>query len=96
MIWISAANWAPKTRIETDSYIGVQLIEQKGTLDFSSLRYMAEQVEGSFTFTVLDAEDSLYIVKGDNPFCLYYFPDAAYTSMPPLKKSCVTPFSGSP
>lgn len=64
----------PKTRIETDSYIGVQLIEQKGTLDFSSLRYMAEQVEGSFTFTVLDAEDSLYIVKGDNPFCLYYFP----------------------
>ena len=35
---------------------------------------MAEQVEGSFTFTVLDAEDSLYIVKGDNPFCLYYFP----------------------
>ena len=33
-----------------------------------------EQVEGSFTFTVLDAEDSLYIVKGDNPFCLYYFP----------------------
>ena len=64
----------PKTRIETDSYIGVQLIEQKGSLDFSSLRYMAEQVEGSFTFTVLDAEDSLYIVKGDNPFCLYYFP----------------------
>ena len=50
----------PKTRIETDSYIGVQLIEQKGSLDFSSLRYMAEQVEGSFTFTVLDEGQPLY------------------------------------
>ena len=64
----------PATKIETDSYIAVQLIEQKRTLDFSSLRYMAELVEGSFTFTVLDAEDSLYIVKGDSPFCLYQFP----------------------
>ena len=64
----------PKTRIETDSYIAVQLIEQKNTLDFSSLRYMAEQVEGSFTFTVLDERENLYFVKGDNPLCLYYYP----------------------
>ena len=35
----------PETEIETDSYIGVQLIEQKKALDFSSLRYMAEEVE---------------------------------------------------
>ena len=34
----------PDTHIETDSYIGVQLIEQQGTLDFESLRYMAESV----------------------------------------------------
>ena len=64
----------PKTRIETDSYIAVQLIEQKNTLDFSSLRYMAEQVEGSFAFTVLDERENLYFVKGDNPLCLYYDP----------------------
>ena len=64
----------PSTKIETDSYIAVQLIEQKKTLDFSSLKYMAETVEGSFTFTVLDAEDSLYIVKGDSPLCLWRFP----------------------
>jgi len=62
------------TKIETDSYIGVQLIERKNTLDFDSLRYMAEQVEGSFSFTVLDAWNNLYIVKGDNPLCLYHFP----------------------
>ena len=45
----------PATNIETDSYIAVQLIEQKGALGFSGLKYMAETVEGSFTFTVLDA-----------------------------------------
>lgn len=64
----------PQPRIETDSYIAVQLIERKKALDFASLRYMAEQVEGSFSFTVLDALDDLYIVKGDNPLCLYHFP----------------------
>lgn len=37
----------PKTRIETDSYVAVQLIEQKNALDFSSLKDMAEAVEGS-------------------------------------------------
>ena len=64
----------PRTKIETDSYIGVQIIEQKRTLDLASLQSMAEQVEGSFCFTVLDQENSLYIVKGDNPLCLYHFP----------------------
>lgn len=64
----------PETRIETDSYAAVQLIEQKNALDFGSLGYMAEQVEGSFTFTVLNGRDDLYIVKGDNPMCLAHFP----------------------
>ena len=65
----------PETKIETDSYVAVQLIEQKKALDFSSLQHMAEQVEGSFTFTVLDAADGLYIIKGDSPFCLWNFPN---------------------
>ena len=64
-----------RTRIETDSYIAVQLIVQKGILNFDSLRYMAELLEGSFTITVLGDDGSFYIVKGDNPFCLYFFPD---------------------
>ena len=64
----------PRTKIETDSYIGVQIIEQKKTLDLASLQNMAEQVEGSFCFTVLSQENNLYIVKGDNPLCLYHFP----------------------
>ena len=65
----------PRTKIETDSFIGVQLIERKKALDLASLQYMAEQVEGSFCFTVLSQENDLYIVKGDNPLCLYHFPN---------------------
>lgn len=63
----------PETKIETDSFIGVQLIEKRGTLDFFSLQYMAEQVEGSFSFSILDGQNQLYLVKGDNPLCLYHF-----------------------
>ena len=65
----------PNTKVETDSYIAVQLLEKKEALNFSSLRDMAERVEGSFTFTVLGPQDDLFIVKGDNPMCLVQFPD---------------------
>ena len=63
----------PDTHIETDSYVAVQLIEQQKKLDFNSLKNMAETVQGNFTFTVLDEENSLYIIKGSNPMCLLHF-----------------------
>lgn len=63
----------PDTHIETDSYVAVQLIEQQGKLDFNSLKNMAETVQGNFTFTILDEENSLYIIKGSNPMCLLHF-----------------------
>ena len=65
----------PDTHIETDSYAACQLIEQQDKLDFDSLKYMAETVEGNFTFTVLDDANNLYIVKGSNPMCLLHFKD---------------------
>ena len=64
----------PRTGIETDSYVAVQLIEQQRALTPDSLKYMAESVEGSFVFTVLDDKDTLTFVKGDNPLCLLHFP----------------------
>lgn len=64
----------PKTKIETDSYVAVQLIEKRKVLDFDSLRFMVEQLEGSFAFSVLDQRDNLYLVKDDNPLCLYHYP----------------------
>ena len=64
----------PDTHIETDSYAACQLIEAQQKLDFESLRYMAETVEGNFTFSVLDNRNNLYIIKGSNPMCLLHFP----------------------
>ena len=63
----------PQTQIETDSYIAVQLIEQQSKLDFGSLKSMAESVQGSFCFTALDENNTLYIIKGSNPMCLLHF-----------------------
>ena len=63
----------PITDIETDSYIAVQLIESQHKMDFESLRYMAEVVQGSFTFSVLDENNSMYLIKGSNPLCLLHF-----------------------
>lgn len=68
----------PATNIETDSYVAVQLIERKRALSLDSLEYMAEQVEGSFMFTVLGEDGSLYFVKGDNPMCLLHFPKSGF------------------
>lgn len=63
----------PDTYIETDSYVAVQLIEKQSKLDFESLKSMAEDVEGNFTFTILDEENSLYIIKGSSPMFLIHF-----------------------
>lgn len=62
-----------RTKIETDSYIAVQLIEKTKTLDTGSLKFMAEQLEGSFTITVIDEKNNIYFVKGNNPMCIYHF-----------------------
>ena len=63
----------PETKIETDSYIALQLIEKQKTLNFDTIKNMAEKVEGSFCFTVLDNNNELYIVKGNNPMCIAHF-----------------------
>lgn len=76
--WLRQAHELPKSQIETDSFVAVQLIEQKSTLDFDSLKYMAEQVEGAFTFTVLDAENHLFFIKGDSPMYIYQFPKLGF------------------
>lgn len=64
----------PKTKIETDSYVAVQLIEYKRVLNADSIRFMAEQVDGSFSFSILDDQNNLYLVKGDSPLAILHFP----------------------
>lgn len=65
----------PATEIETDSYVAVQLLEHFGGADIENIKKMSELVEGSFVFTILRNDGTLFIVKGCNPLTLYHFPD---------------------
>ena len=64
----------PHTRIETDSYVAVQLLAQQGELSFRSIRSAVEPLRGTLTLSVLDGRENLYIIKGNNPLTLYHFP----------------------
>ena len=82
----------PATKIETDSYIAVQLLARSGEVSMGSLRDMAERLEGSFSFTVLDDQNNLYFVKGDSPLCLYHYPEAGvylYSSTKPILERAI-------
>ena len=65
----------PKTNIQTDSFVAVQLIEKEKEVTFKSLQRMAEKVRGSFTFTILDQGNNLYFVRGENPLTIYHYPE---------------------
>jgi len=65
----------PKTKIETDSYVAVQLLEKKKELSFDSIKYMAERVKGSFSFSIVDERNNIYLVKGDSPLSIIRFPN---------------------
>lgn len=54
----------PRTRIETDSYVAVQLLAQQDDLSFRSIRSAVEPLRGTLTLSVLDSRDNLYIIKG--------------------------------
>ena len=82
----------PATKIETDSYIAVQLLEAAGEISFQSLADMAEKLEGSFTMTMLTDDDTLYVVRGDNPFTLFHFEKLGfyiYASTEPILRSAL-------
>lgn len=64
----------PRTRIETDSYVAVQMLQAAGRLEMDTLADLAEQLEGTFTLTVLDRQNNLYFIQGNNPLCLVEFP----------------------
>lgn len=63
----------PKTKIQTDSYIVVQLIESQGSVDFDSIRYASEKLQGTFVLTILDESGYLWLVKHDNPLMIADF-----------------------
>jgi len=68
-------HYLPEPKIETDSYIAVQLLEEQRSIGFESVKTMAEELLGSYTFSILDADNTLWLVKGSNPLYLVHFPD---------------------
>ena len=71
--YVKMAEKLPETKIETDTYVAVQLIEKYGSLNFSTVAQMCETLEELFLFTILGDNNSLYIAKGGNPICLLHF-----------------------
>lgn len=64
-------NALPETQIETDSYIAVQLLEKYDDISSAAISEMAEQLSGSFCFSILTDNDDVYLVKGNNPLHIY-------------------------
>ena len=65
----------PDTEIETDSYVAVQLLEKYNAVNSESIKNVAEEVSGSFVFTILRNDNTLFLVKGSNPIAVYHFPE---------------------
>lgn len=64
----------PATHIETDTYVAVQLLEQEEKLTAESIARMSELVSGSFVFTIIRNDNTLFLAKGSNPLTVYHFP----------------------
>ena len=64
----------PKTKVETDSYIAIQLLESKEEVSFDSIKYTAEKTEGSFSYSILDDKNNIWLIKGDSPLSILHFP----------------------
>ena len=83
----------PKTNIETDSYVAVRLLERQTDLSFESMAKVAEELEGSFTLSMLDNANNVYFIKGNNPLCLYYWRERnlyIYASTEEILKTALT------
>jgi glucosamine 6-phosphate synthetase-like amidotransferase/phosphosugar isomerase protein len=67
----------PKTDIETDSYVAVQLIEKYSegnkTLTLDAITKMSELVSGMFAFSILDSNNQFWLVRNDSPIYMVYF-----------------------
>ena len=63
----------PLTSVETDSYIAVQLLEKGIKPSTSAACKALAEGRGFFVFTVLDKDNSIWFVVGDNPLCVMFY-----------------------
>ena len=84
----------PQTAVETDSFAAVQLLQSYGEVTPKTIAAMAEQMEGTFTFSILTAKNDQYIVRGNNPMAVWYYPATGlylYASTPEILAAAVIP-----
>jgi predicted glutamine amidotransferase len=65
----------PATKIKTDSYVAVQLIEKFAdkSLVLDSIKQMSEEVQGMFAFSILASNDDFWLVRNDSPIYMVYY-----------------------
>jgi len=63
------------TKIETDSYIIAQLLEHRDAITSENISKVMELLEGSFSVSILDSAENLYLIKGCNPLSVINFRD---------------------
>ena len=49
-------------------------LNTKKELNAESIKFMAEALEGSFSFSIVDSMNTLWLVKGDSPLHIIHFP----------------------
>lgn len=71
----------PKSKVETDSYVAVQLLEQSKKCDMESMQQLGNIIGDGFNmfnFSVLDDENNLYLIRGNNPLAIYHFKEEGF------------------
>ena len=63
----------PLTSVETDSYVAVQLLEQQKPSTLTACKPWLKRSRALFVFTVLDKDNSIWFVIGDNPLCMMFY-----------------------
>ena len=78
----------PHTKIKTDTYAAVQLLEKYGKADFENIGKMSELVNGSFVFTYLQMRKSCISADGTILFVSYTFRNLEFMYILPQRKLC--------
>lgn len=71
----------PQSKVETDSYVAVQLLEQSKKCDMESMQQLGNIMGNGFNmfnFSVLDDENNLYLMKGNNSLAIYHFKEEGF------------------
>jgi glucosamine 6-phosphate synthetase-like amidotransferase/phosphosugar isomerase protein len=63
----------PKPPTDTDTYGAVQLLNTERTVDLQTLKFVCENLNGSYIFTILDERENLFLCRGDAPVFLVHF-----------------------